>query len=207
MSVNKIPGQLSETELLNLLSDDKVKDQNLLENSPNSPVKFLTIFNILPGKFAVKTVALHSFYKKWYGKNPMARTTFVEEVKNYLPYNAKKSTFSISERAINLSQRFTIENFKKKPQRKQSTKLLKFHIEKFITEFDLKRGNVFIELDKVHEKYWMFCAKTKKSKRLFLELFKSVMSLYFNIITDQHGIVKVGFEKYGEKESEEEKKD
>jgi len=207
MSQNKIPGQLTEQELLNLLSDDKVKEQNLLENSPNSPIKFLTIFNILPGKFIIKTSALHSFYKKWHGKHPMLRTTFVSEVKNYLPYNPKKSCFSINESVINLSQRFTIENFKRKDSRKQSTKLLKFHIEKFLEEFQLKRGNKFVELNEVHIKYWDFCVKTKKSKRLFLDVFKNVMKLYFNIIEDQHGKTMIGFEKYGEKENEEEKKD
>ncbi len=201
---NKIPNQFSDLELLKLLEDTTVKEKSVIDDPAiSSPIKFLTLFNILPGQYKVKTTALYSLYKQWAGKTAGSQRYFVLHVKNYLPHGLKTGTFSIKETALNLSARFAQEVLK--PKKKHTNKHLKKHIDKFIAEFDLKRGDIYIDIDDVHSRYWMWAAKKGRKQKIPLAQFQSIMRLYCNVITNQHGKVMIGFQKYGEKKEENKK--
>ncbi len=194
---NKLPRQFSDTDLLKLLDDSTVKEKSIADDTTTpSPVKFLSLFNVVPGKNKVKTKALHSLYREWAGKSSLTLIQFTTQVRNYLPYVKDTSTFSIQETALNLSARFAKEILKLNQPKRAKNKRIKEHIDKYIKQFDLKRGDVFVDSDQAHSDYWMWAAKTGKKKRLSLAQFLDIMRLYCNILINQHGKTMIGFQKY-----------
>ena len=196
---NKLPNALSESDLLALLDDKTVIEKHVNDDPAlPSPIKFTTVFNISPGNHRIKTSVLYKFYRKYAQSSAVSQKEFSRQLMDFLNYSKSKATFGINERVIKLSQRMAVALLKK--PKKYTNKLLKQHIDKFIAAFKLERGNNFVDIDEVYEKYWIWAAKTRKQKRLPVVRFINVLQLYFTIQKNQHGITMIGFEKYDGKE-------
>jgi hypothetical protein len=192
----KLPGQFSEADLLDLLKDETVKESSVIDSPEiSSPVKFLTIFNITPGKHKVRTTILYDFYRKWAGKDKVSQSAFTNAVQKFIPYSGSNTNFSINEANITLSQRLSKEILKTKPQKRYKNKLLKQHIDKYIADCDLRRGTEFVDVNVAHIHYWNWAMKSRKSRRIPLRDFVLIMRLYFVVETNQHGIVGIRLNK------------
>ncbi len=191
-----LPGAFSEKDLLDLLKDETVQDSSVIDSPEiSSPVKFLTLFNITPGKHKVRTTILYDFYRKWAGKESVSQSAFTSAVRKFVPYSDSNTNFSINEANITLSQRLSKEILKTKPQKRYKNKLLKQHIDKYIADNDLRQGDEFVDVNKAHEAYWTWCYKSRKSRRIPLRDYVSIMRLYFKVESNQHGTVGIRLNK------------
>lgn len=189
--MKQLPNEISEQELINLLQDKEVKEiVQADDNHTPLPIQFLMVFNITPGKFTIKTSTLHKLFKQWKPNSKMSLKSFSGIVKDYIPGN-KRSCLLINEKDIKLSQKIfhhITQNKKVHP----STKLLKQHMDKYLYDNGLMRGTDWYPAKLLHEEYWIWCYKSKKSKRVTFTNFINVMKLYFEVKRNQHNEIVVG---------------
>lgn len=199
MASNKLPSNLTEEDLINLLNNDN-SSQKSDKNQNNLPtvLQFLAVFEIKPGKNPIKSTGLYKLFKKWAGHTEYTQNQFTLEVGQYIEHT-RKGFFLIDQDTFKISQRILHQINQKKPKRNLTVNKLKEHLDKFIIDNNLKRGNNWIDLEEFHKFYWTWAYKTKKAKRIYFNDFCKVIKLYFEVKKDQNNKLVIGIAKNEEK--------
>lgn len=155
MKLKKAPNQLSTEELLEQLSNplEEPKEKEIPEiiNYKNDVMGFLSTFQILPGKEAIKKHVFFAIYKSW-SRSPLDRKSFECEINRLFISNNKQ--YYINQNTIKLTYE-AYTKFKKERKQLKSKHWAK-HYQRFLDYYSLTPGTFWIEKDilyYIYDKY------------------------------------------------------
>lgn len=152
------------------------KDEDVFDQQSNDILRFMSTFDLKPGKELIKTTALYYIYTQW-SHEVVTRETFTRRLSNHIPND--RAYFKINLNAINL-EKSTLEHAQKVTNPKTKSKNWKIHIENFLTKFDIKNGGYWIEDFQLYYLYDKWCYEIKKKGQLNLKQFGLLLDLYID---------------------------
>lgn len=178
MELKKLPNSLTTEELLEL-ADKPNKEAEVLETSKNDVLRFLTTYNIKPGKQTVKKRLLYDLYRKW-SDDPLESKNFNLEVGKYLLVHFKgiQAYYCINRKGFRLAM--DIEELYLKHS-KDKTKVIgyKKHFDSFLKHYELKPGKYYIETFVLYTLYDKWTYKNGANNPLGYNQFYNFCKLYF----------------------------
>lgn len=179
MALKKLPNSLTNKELLDSIKDVSNDEPVILETHSNDVLKFLTTYNIKPGKQLVMKRLLYDLYRKW-SKMPVDPRKFTFEVGKYLLlHGTRRPCYFINREGFTLAQeieKLYIQHTKDK------TKIVNYkrHFDSFLNYYGLKPGNYYIESYVLYNLYDKWVYKNGNQRHpLGSNQFHSFCKLYF----------------------------
>jgi hypothetical protein len=163
--------ELSEAELLELIRDEPNKIK--IYEWPNDVMDFISVYNIKTGTNPITLNLLYRLYRKW-SNSPVKMRELSITLTDIFP--SKRSTIIyIDKTLLNLKE----EIYKLlKPVDKTRHKGWLEHFNKYLNEYSIKSGGLFIKDTVLYNLYDKWCYK--KRNPLGLTQFTNHCKLYFN---------------------------
>lgn len=178
----KTPTSHTDEELLQTLEhpSNTVQDNEMINYMALGEVAaFLSRFKIEQGKDAVSKRLLLELYRSW-TKEPMTKLQFELEIAKYLMIHQKGSQtfYLINQKAMTLSQE-AYKFLEKKTRDKTKSPNWRLHFENFLSKYDLKPGNYFLESFVLYNLYDKYVYEIGKKMPLGENQFYNFCNLYF----------------------------
>lgn len=183
-SLKKLPSEINEEDLLNILEDSKhsehVSSISTLNFAIEHPVvNFLADFGIYPGSEPVLNTILYALFAKNTSKRTTQKEFFLllngylsfKKIDGYKYYYVNKSAKDLTDRLAEfLLEKSKAPKIKNKPYR--------MHIEAFIKDLNVVEGKNPIRLSKLYS-YYKQWTKTNKRFKLNNRNFNALIYVYF----------------------------
>lgn len=175
MDQRKTPTDHSVEELLGSLDSKETSEEYI----PNTVLNFISAYKITPGKDAVSHRVLYQLYRLWC-KDAVSKEIFELEMAKYFIIHQKGPRFYylINQKALDLSKKAfklildsTTDRTKSPPWKK--------HFESFLSKYDLKPGDYYLESFVLYDLYDQYVYETKKKQPLGEDQFYNFCKLYF----------------------------
>lgn len=164
--------QLSEEELLKLLTDDRNTDTDSIGNEL---VDFISVFNIRPGKVKVSFNQLKKVYLKW-SKDKQNLKELLPFLKDH--FSSVKGYFFLESSLLEVIKNKNIKFNTKKYNRMTNTKYHD-HFKSFIKQYSIESGEYYVPEYLLKHFYDKWVYEKKLSKLLYLRLFNKFCCFYF----------------------------
>lgn len=160
LSFNKSIKKQTVEELLAALESD-IEEQSETDTSDNSPLKFISIYNIKHGKEKVRLTILCRLYKV-YCSDELSATKFNDIMRLNYGDGIDKQHIFINRTELNISQEL-YKSFIKKYNRRYKSPTTKKYFLKFLKENNIKHGKKYIEINVLYYLWdvWNFNNKIK----------------------------------------------
>jgi len=170
---NRLPSQLTEQEILDLLYSDEVEEETKqIFDYTDDVVPFLTNYNITPGTSYVSKKLIYKLYKL-YSKEPLDKQTFNIQVGRYVEPAGGNFLINIDNFAIS-------NHIYTKEKTRDKTKSLNYqkHFQWFLTERGVEKGKVWLEGFVLFFIYKDFCNSRRVSPKLGYVNFHKFLKLH-----------------------------
>lgn len=173
MALKSLPHKLSNEDLLKAL--EKEDSREVILEGRNDVLPFLSHYNIEPGDYKVAKRAIFDLYRKW-SDEPVTKTVFAREFTKYIPYEHSNFHF-INIKAIEIGYK-TFQLIQDHKYDKRKNPKHRAHFEKFLSTFDIKKGDIWIEGFVLFYLYDKWTYETKKQHYIGRKYFNMFLQLY-----------------------------
>lgn len=173
----KLPHQVSDQDLLDLIEKDKDLKVETLATNHNDVYDFIYANRLVKGNNIVTSKLLYKLYRNW-SKNPVTRKTFSGDVA-YLIENIHsngQNNFKLNLNE-NIILKKTLEHTKKLD--KTHSKPYKTHFDNYLNRYNIKSGTFYVKDTVLYNLYDKWTYENKKKHSLNIINFKNFCKLYF----------------------------
>lgn len=171
MAQKKLPSQLSDEELLDLINNST----GTVKRAYNTPyLNFLSKYNIQPGPTKVLSKTLYQLFKQDYPD--INHIKFTRRLSNYIE-KSKDGYFLINKSILEIGRQIEAILFPPHVSNVRKVRNQRKHIEAFLEYFKLKPGDNSVSLQVFLDIYSVYCYKEKK-KKLNDREFRHLLSIY-----------------------------
>jgi len=173
--------ELSDKELLDLVGNNP--EQVTIYEWPTDVMEFISVYNLQTGNERITSKLLYRLYCLW-SKNTVTRKTLTKTLTDLFPSSTdgKSVTILLNKSALNLKD----EAYKYiKSLDKSKNKSYQQHFEKYLHEYCIKNGGLFIKDTVLYNLYDKWCYK--KRNPLSFKQFNNLCKSYFKEkLIDKH---------------------
>ena len=182
----KLPTQLTNTELLELLQDQSIPITNVPKQTAVTPednkpkdiyLSFITAFNLGHGENLVDNRVLFSLFKEWYGFQGINKRKFIINMGKFLLSEVISNKVYFKINTGNTKIQLLFEKTKDKKIKKRTLKngTTRKRIEKWLLESNIRPGNIYVEHDLLNYLYDTWCYNRNlpsSNSNIFLPILK-----------------------------------
>lgn len=177
MDTKKSNTDISIEDLLGALDND-VSDEHSTGNNVHD---FVLAFDFKPGETKIKGALIFQLFATWNTKEKIGKMAFYQMLNKFFPQEDGRPIYWLNKEATQIFKH--IEDQKKSwiPRAAQNTlknKRIRINLERFIEEYGIKAGNLYIESDIFYHIYDTWCYKNRRNSMSYNRFVNTIM-LFF----------------------------